>query len=163
MATLAMDNAAPHGWHWADNQSHGMWGRIQMRLPAAFQGGREWLGRGHQEEVRYTTSQVTQTAMDEGTFDVTRPPMVVTSEGMRLLRPEEVDMETQTIRLIPNERLVVKSQLAKAPPEPPVKQPPMPVPQRGYGGGATSSSSSRPSAAAEEARRLWHPPKPWAH
>ena len=22
MATLAMDNAAPHGWHWADNQMH---------------------------------------------------------------------------------------------------------------------------------------------
>ena len=60
--------------------------------------------------------------MGEGTFDVTRPPMVVTSEGMRLLRLEEVDMETQTIRLILNDRLVVKSPPANAPPEPPVKQ-----------------------------------------
>ena len=44
----------------ASSASHGVWGRIQTRLPAAFQGGREWLGRGHHEEVRYTTSQVTQ-------------------------------------------------------------------------------------------------------
>ena len=95
----------------AANASHGVWGRIQMRLPAVFRGGREWLGgdQGQPEEVRYTNSRVTQEAMDAGIYDVTRPPMVVTSEGIRTLRPEEVDMETQTIRLIPNERLVVKS------------------------------------------------------
>ena len=75
------------------------------------------------------------------TYDVTRPPLLVTSEGMRVLRPEEVDMETQTVRLIPNERF-----MAKAPPmEPPVKKPPV---LRSYGGG-TSSSSSRPSEALE--------------
>ena len=54
--------------------------------------------------VHYTNSRVTQEAMDTGTYDATRPPMVVTSEGMRVLRPEEVDMETQTVRLISNEQ-----------------------------------------------------------
>ena len=60
--------------------SHGVWGRIQMRLPAVFRGGREWLGKDEPEEVHYTTSQVTQAAMDEGTYDVTRPPILVTSD-----------------------------------------------------------------------------------
>ena len=130
----------------AANASHGVRGRIQMRLPAVFRGGREWLGgdQGQPEEVHYTNSRVTQEAMDAGIYDVTRPPMVVTSEGIRTLRPEEVDMETQTIRLIPNERLVVKS--AKRPPVPPPK--PAPFQPRGYAG-STSSASSRPSEAAE--------------
>ena len=77
-----------------------------MRLPAVFRGGREWPGgeHGQPEEVHYTNSRVTQEAMDAGTYDATRPPMVVTSEGMRVLRPEEVDMETQTVRLISNEQ-----------------------------------------------------------
>ena len=135
----------------AANASHGVWGRIQMRLPAVFRGGREWLGgeAGQPEEVHYTNTRVTQEAMDTGTYDMTRPPMVVTSEGIRTLRPEEVDMETQTIRLIPNERLVVKTPPpAKRPPVPPPKQPPVPFQPRGYGG-ATSSGSSRPSEAAE--------------
>ena len=79
--------------------------------------------------------------MDEGTYDVTRPPILVTSEGMRVLRPEEVDTETQTIRLIPNARFLEGSSAAKAP------QPPVPT-QRGYGSGASSSASSRPSQAA---------------
>ena len=66
----------------ASSASHGVWGRIQMRLPAVFRGGREWLGQDEPEEVHYTTSQVTQAAMDEGTYDVTRPPILVTSEGL---------------------------------------------------------------------------------
>ena len=111
-----------------------------MRLLAAFRGGRGWLGGEPVEEIPYTTSRVTQEAMDEGTFDVTRPPILVTSKGLRLLRPEEVDMETQTLRLIPNEQFI-----AKAPPMRPSVKPPVLGPQRGYGGG-TSSSSSRPSA-----------------
>ena len=132
---------APSSTTEASSASHGVWGRIQMRLPAVFRGGREWLGHDQQEEVHYTTSQVTQAAMDEGAYDVTRPPILVTSKGLRVLRPEEVDTETQTIRLIPSDRFLEKAPPAKAPP---VKQPPVPA-QRGYGSGASASSSSRPS------------------